>query len=181
MDKISAAYKSGIAKWCRIKIKVFKQPGKDKKVKDHKFDSGKNQSTFFVLIDKINEIIDVMDAIPGDISTAVSAAVDPISLALSTHEALGWTAVPTGEGAHGHTIASDRRLKRDVNIIGKSPSGLNIYTYKFTDSYRYGDGLYQGVMSDEVPQSVVVQDNQGYDMVDYDKIDVDFVKISDVK
>ena len=49
------------------------------------------------------------------------------------------------------------------------------------DSYRYGDGLYQGVMSDEVPQSVVIQDNHGYDMVDYGKIDVDFVKISDVK
>ena len=74
---------------------------------------------------------------------------------------------------------SDRRLKEDIKVIGKSPSGLNIYQFRFKDSYRYGDGLYQGVMSDEVSPSIVTQDRQGYDMVDYNQIDVDFKSVSE--
>ena len=61
-----------------------------------------------------------------------------------------------------------------------SPSGINIYRFKFIDSKMYGKGLYQGVMSDEVPESVVVKDTNGYDVVDYDKIDVDFVQVNKV-
>ena len=74
---------------------------------------------------------------------------------------------------------SDRRLKEDIEVIGKSPSGLNIYQFRFKDYYRYGDGLYQGVMSDEVSPSIVTQDRQGYDMVDYNQIDVDFKSVSE--
>ena len=181
VSSLGLSFKSAVSKWCRIKIKTIKMPGKDKKIKDHLFDSGKCQFTFHQLGAKIDEVITEIDLIPDMISTAVSEAVDPISLALTTHENLGWSLNPTGTGPHGHMNTSDRRLKQDVNIIGKSPSGLNIYTFRFIDSYRYGDVLYQGVMSDEVPQSIVTQDNQGYDMVDYDKIDVDFVKILDTK
>ena len=71
-------------------------------------------------------------------------------------------------------IYSDRRLKKDINLIGQSPSGLNIYSFKYKDN-KYGEGTYQGVMSDEVPQEAVVTMN-GYDMVNYNILDVDFIK-----
>ena len=60
---IPTSYKNSIAKWCYVKIKKMKnplKPWKTKKVRTQKFDSGKNQETFFKLIDKINEIIDDM-------------------------------------------------------------------------------------------------------------------------
>tara|TARA_R100000458_G_scaffold59623_1_gene70823 strand:+ start:347 stop:1192 length:846 start_codon:yes stop_codon:yes gene_type:complete len=71
--------------------------------------------------------------------------------------------------------ASDRRLKKNINKIGESPSGLNIYSFEFKDS-KYGSGKFQGVMSDEVPQ-VAVKTKDGYDTVDYSKLDVEFKQI----
>ena len=71
---------------------------------------------------------------------------------------------------------SDRELKYDINFNGQSPSGLNIYTFKYKDS-SFGEGTYQGVMSDEIPSYAVIHHPDGYDMVDYSKIDVNFRKI----
>tara|TARA_R110002020_G_scaffold134196_7_gene299298 strand:- start:2462 stop:3307 length:846 start_codon:yes stop_codon:yes gene_type:complete len=73
------------------------------------------------------------------------------------------------------TAASDRRLKKNINKIGESPSGLNIYSFEFKNS-KYGSGEFQGVMSDEIPQTAV-KTKDGYDMVDYSKLDVEFKQI----
>ena len=73
---------------------------------------------------------------------------------------------------------SDRRLKNNIVFIKKSPSGLNIYNFEYKDS-MFGEGVYQGVMSDEIPSEAVVKHSNGYDMVNYNKIDVDFIKIKD--
>jgi len=70
---------------------------------------------------------------------------------------------------------SDRKLKKNINKIGESPSGLNIYSFEFKNS-KYGKGLFQGVMSDEVPQEAVGT-KDGYDTVDYSKLDVEFKQI----
>ena len=70
---------------------------------------------------------------------------------------------------------SDRRLKKNINKIGESPSGLNIYSFEFKDS-KYGEGLFQGVMSDEVPQKAIGK-RDGYDTVDYNMLDVEFKQI----
>jgi len=72
-------------------------------------------------------------------------------------------------------LASDRKLKKNINLIGKSPSGLNIYSFEYINS-KYGQGLFQGVMSDEIPQEAVIFNGE-HDMVDYSKIDVDFKQI----
>ena len=71
---------------------------------------------------------------------------------------------------------SDRRLKKNINLIGQSPSGLNIYSFEYKNS-MYGKGLFQGVMSDEVPSIAVVKGVDGYDMVDYNMLDVQFKQI----
>ena len=79
-----------------------------------------------------------------------------------------------GFGAEG-AFGSDRRLKKNINKIGESFSGLNIYSFEYIDS-KYGEGLFQGVMSDEIPQEAVsVKD--GYDYVDYSMLDVEFKQI----
>ena len=73
-------------------------------------------------------------------------------------------------------LMSDSRLKKDIKLIGLSPSGLKIYNFKYKDT-KYGKGTYQGVMSNEVPQSAVIKNANGYDMVNYNKLDVDFKEV----
>ena len=69
---------------------------------------------------------------------------------------------------------SDRRLKKDIKFLRLSPSGLKIYSFK----YKNQDGIYEGVMSDEIPNYAVVKNFRGiYDGVDYSKIDVEFKQI----
>ena len=80
-----------------------------------------------------------------------------------------------GGAAQGAASASDRKLKKNINLIGESPSGLNIYSFEFKDS-KHGEGLFQGVMSDEIPQEAVVNIG-GYDHVNYNMLDVEFKQI----
>lgn len=75
-----------------------------------------------------------------------------------------------GAAGGGGTTASDRRLKNNIKLIGYSPSGLKIYNF----SYVGDNKVYQGVMSDEIPQYAVIKGDNGYDKVYYDKIDVEF-------
>jgi len=70
---------------------------------------------------------------------------------------------------------SDRRLKKNINNIGKSPSGLNIYSFEYKNPID-GIGLFQGVMSDEIPQEAVINNGE-YDMVNYSMLDVEFKKL----
>ena len=72
--------------------------------------------------------------------------------------------------------ASDRKLKKNINLIGRSSSGLNIYSFEYIDS-KYGNGVFQGVMADEIP-SAAVHNKNGYDMVNYNMIDVEFKRIN---
>lgn len=71
---------------------------------------------------------------------------------------------------------SDRRLKTDIIKIGESPSGLNIYSFKYIDK-NLGEGTYSGVMSDEIPKEAVIKGSNGFDRVDYSQLDVEFKKI----
>jgi len=67
---------------------------------------------------------------------------------------------------------SDIRLKENIELIGKSPSNINIYKFNYKDSPT----TYQGAMAHEVPWASQ-KHNSGYLMVDYNKIDVNFKKI----
>ena len=98
-----------------------------------------------------------------------------------------WGSVATGVGSivggvvSGPLAApkpppSDRKLKKNIKLIGKSPSGLKIYAFEFINKI-FGEGRFQGVMSDEIPQEVVIKYQDGYDRVDYSKLDVEFKRI----
>ena len=83
------------------------------------------------------------------------------------------------DGIVTSVTSSDRRLKKEIKLIGQSPSGINIYEFKYRVKYaeKYGTGKFQGVMSDEVPWRAISIDKGGYDMVDYSMIDVEFKAI----
>lgn len=78
-------------------------------------------------------------------------------------------------GPKGNKMGSDISLKENINIVGKSNSGINIYEFDYKDK-KFGSGRYRGVMAQEVPQASLMSD-EGYLMVDYSKIDVPFEEI----
>ena len=68
---------------------------------------------------------------------------------------------------------SDMRLKEDIKLEGKSPSDINIYSFK----YKGEEGRYEGVIAQEVPWASVVGDDSHL-MVDYSKLDVEFKRLN---
>lgn len=89
--------------------------------------------------------------------------------------------IGAGVGALGNIASagiSDRRLKKNIKLIGKSNSGLNIYAFEYINKI-FGKGKWQGVMSDEVPNNAIIKNFAGiFDGVDYSKIDVEFKQIN---
>jgi len=115
-----------------------------------------------------------------DAQTAADLEASKIAAKATRQGALAGAVGGAGEAAFKYGTAketSDRKLKKNIKLIGKSISGLNIYMFEYINAKVFGDGVYQGVMSDEIPQYAVVKSNRGYDMVDYSKIDVDFKKL----
>ena len=82
-------------------------------------------------------------------------------------------AVPLIAGA----AKSQRPLKENILQIGESPSGINIYSFNYKKELGMGNATYQGVMADEVPRNAIIS-RKGYELVDYNKIHVDFKKIN---
>ena len=80
-------------------------------------------------------------------------------------------------GTIGAAAISDRKLKKNIEYKFNSPSGLPVYNFEYIDS-KYGSGVHQGVMSDEVPREAVKTHSSGYEMVDYSMIDVEFKKLN---
>lgn len=64
-------------------------------------------------------------------------------------------------GALTAFIGSDRRLKENIHFMGMTPGGFRWYSF----DYIWGEAS-EGVMSDEVPASMVKQIG-GFDFVDY--------------
>lgn len=100
----------------------------------------------------------------GSIATSVATA--------------GMTGGFGGGGGGGGAAPSDKRMKKNIKLIGKSNSGLNIYAFEYIDKI-FGEGIWQGVMSDEVSSEAVIKNFAGnFDGVDYSKLDVEFKRIS---
>jgi hypothetical protein len=72
---------------------------------------------------------------------------------------------------------SDRRLKTDIEHVGVSEGGINIYEFHYVYDT---ETRWRGVMAQELlamhPEAVVI-DEKGYYAVRYDKIDVEFEKV----
>ena len=96
-------------------------------------------------------------------SSSSSSWVDKVTSTVSS----GW------ESFTSSSWWSDESLKEDIKLIGKSPSGINIYSFK----YKHSDGIYECVLAQEVPQARIMTD-LGFYMVDYSKLDVDFKRLN---
>mgnify|MGYP001369626166 CR=1 FL=1 len=96
-----------------------------------------------------------MSFIHGKIASIKSSAISSIKSAFSGFK---W---------------SDARLKEEIKLVGKSPLGINIYSFK----YKQSAGTYEGVMAQEVPWAREMTDT-GYYMVDYSKVDVEFRRLN---
>jgi len=77
----------------------------------------------------------------------------------------------------GSAIASDRRLKKNIEYMFDSPSGLPVYNFEYIDT-KHGSGVHQGVMSDEIPLEAVTTHSDGFDRVNYSLLDVEFKKVN---
>ena len=92
----------------------------------------------------------------------------------STQQQTGGSISNTGTG----TGYSDIRLKDNIEFIGTSDLGLKIYEFDYINKL----GRYQGVMAQDLLEKdpchpAVTIDNNGYYMVDYNKIDVEFKNV----
>ncbi len=98
----------------------------------------------------------------------------------TTNTTGGNTGGTTGGTTGGDLLdaISDRRLKKNIKLLGYSPSGLNIYAFEYINK-KFGKGVYQGVMSDEIPLDAIVKHEDGFDRVDYSRLDVEFKQIQD--
>ena len=83
---------------------------------------------------------------------------------------------------------SDRRLKHQITLINKAPSGIPIYTFKYRSGIKLADNVvldtkstFVGVMAQDLleiaPHAVTKNEEDGYYRVDYSQIDVDFGKL----
>ena len=81
----------------------------------------------------------------------------------------------------GLFLASDRDIKKNIKKIGKSNTGLNVYQFEYKDPEKHGEGIYQGVMADDLPKKLykkaVSEDKDGNEQVNYDVLDVEFKRI----
>lgn len=77
-----------------------------------------------------------------------------------------------GQAGSFGNLFSDVRLKDNVELVGKSPSDINIYSF----NYKGSKDKYEGVLAQEVLWASTEHD--GYLMVDYSKLDVDFRRLN---
>ena len=111
----------------------------------------------------------------GSLAKAFGLGDNPVPDLTDTKVNLGYDPGNTGTNTSSGTgfMFSDRRLKKDIKFLRLSPSGLKIYSFKYIN----GNKTYQGVMSDEIPQSAVRKHIDGFDLVDYSQLDVEFKQI----
>lgn len=74
-------------------------------------------------------------------------------------------------GAAASMKYSDIRMKENIKVEGKTPTGVNIYSFEYKPEFKKvaGYGRYIGVMAHEVPDAAVKHES-GYMMVDYSKV-----------
>lgn len=115
-------------------------------------------------------------------STGTIALADGIYKYTDTTEA-GRYMVIEGSGRVSSTVScgkSDRRLKRNIVFRTYSKSGIPVYEFEYINKAD-GEGTYIGTMAQDLlklgKSEAVITDKEGYYLVDYNKVDVDFYEI----
>ena len=112
----------------------------------------------------------LMGGYPAQYQFTSQPNASPLAQALGVASTLGGV---YGNVTGNNKATSDIQLKENIKLTGKSPLGLNVYNFK----YKGKDGIYQGVMAQEVPWASSIAEN-GYLQVDYSKVDVEFKRLN---
>jgi len=93
----------------------------------------------------------------------------PLGNPLSTQTSM-FTGIPSVLPTGAYGVASDIKLKENIEEVGISPQGYKIYEF----NYKGGDVRFRGAMAQDVLQKnpMAVGIDQNYLTVDYSKIDV---------
>lgn len=85
-----------------------------------------------------------------------------------------------GLGSFFKPAASDIALKTNIQFENKFKNHLPIYTFEYINK-KHGDGRFEGVMAQDVektyPEAVGISP-EGYKMVDYSKIGIEFRRVN---
>ena len=110
----------------------------------------------------------IMTGFPGLGAGPVGPLGNPLSQFTSMSTGIG-SGLAT-QGILPYTIASDIKLKENIEQVGTSPQGYKIYEF----NYKGGDVRFRGAMAQDVLQKnpMAVGIDQNYLTVDYSKIDV---------
>ena len=83
----------------------------------------------------------------------------------------------SGGGGGGAAAASDKRLKQNIEKIGVSEDGINIYEFEYVKNPKH---RFVGVIAQELLEThpeAVIKESDGYYSVNYDLIDVNFEQV----
>ena len=134
------------------------------------------------LHDQVNSLIGIMAAAYGNTGGEVMIVLDGKKISKTINKVNSNNNLTGNDKSDngGKNDPSDIRLKQNIELIGVSESGINIYTFEYIEQMGL-EGTYQGVMAQELIgtefESALVFDGEYY-KVDYSKLDVEFIRIS---
>jgi len=122
----------------------------------------------FIRASELNRI----DAMVARATAPVERIAGTLFLGTATIRNLGGSFRDSGNNNFGNFF-SDRRLKTDIRRVGTSDSGIAIYNFRYRGELQWHQGVIAQDLLKTHPQAVVQADN-GYLMVNYGVIDVEF-------
>lgn len=126
----------------------------------------------------VNQLFNPTNPYFSDIYNTNYNAQAAANIAGANNQAALYSAIISsiGQAAGAAAGASDRRVKKDIKRIGKSPSGLGIYSFRYKG--KRGGQKFIGPMAQDVerrrPDAVSVDPFSRVKMVHFDRIDVPF-------
>ena len=130
-------------------------------------------------------ITDAVDPLLEPLESAIGSVKNAVKSVGSGVKSAGKAVSSTATSAYDSVVDffSDRRIKRDIVLVGHTPSGLPLYEFKFVEGMGFdAKTTYRGVMAQDLldlgrADAVTVPPRGGYMKVDYTKIDADLVAL----
>jgi polysaccharide export outer membrane protein len=113
-----------------------------------------------------------LDAMIARVTAPVERLAGTMFLVSASIRNLGGSWSDSNNGNLGNFF-SDERLKTDLQLVGMSPSGINIYQFRYRGDFRRFEGVIAQELLETHPQAVTRMPN-GYYAVNYSLLDVPF-------
>jgi hypothetical protein len=140
--------------------------------------TGAGQAAGGTMMSAGNQYMQGLQQGAGTLGTIASGQASMYSAAMNQQDPF-MSLIGTGIGAYAGLKPSDRRLKENIDLVGRDErTGLNLYEFE----YKNGSGRrYVGVMADEVekymPQAVYTMPD-GYKAVNYHMLGIEMIEVA---